>query len=272
MAYVHVPKDERSKLDDKTKKCVFVGYGLDEFGYRLFDPINRKLIRSRDVIFMENHTIDDIDKAEKGVPTPENEEMVDVDPVPIVLIPMAANDVPIENQGMDLHVDNPNDFIDVDSSVETNVDNDAEHANENVEEPIVANEPRRSTRDRRPSIRYSPNEYVFLTDGGEPESFKEAMEDENKKDWMEVMEDEMQSLRENNTFELVKLPKGKKVLKNRWVYRVKQDEHTSQPRYKARLVVKGFTQRKGVDFGEIFAPVVKMQSIRVVLGLALVLI
>lgn len=264
MAYVHVPKDERSKLDDKTKKCVFVGYGLDEFGYRFFDPINRKLIRSRDVIFMEDHTIEDIDKAEKGVPTSENEEMVDVDPVPIVPIPMVADDVQIENQGMDLHVDNPNDLIDV----ETNVDNDVELENENVEEPIVANEPRRSTRDRRPSTRYPPNEYVFLTDGGEPESFKEAMEDENKKDWMEAMEEEMQSLRENNTFELVKLPKGKKVLKNRWVYRVKQDEHTSQPRYKARLVVKGFTQRKGVDFGEIFAPVVKMQSIRVVLGLA----
>ncbi|GFS33196.1 hypothetical protein Acr_00g0026970 [Actinidia rufa] len=234
MAYVHVPKDERSKLDNKTMKCVFVGYGLDEFGYRFFDPINRKLIRSRDVIFMEDHTIEDIDKAEKGVPTSENEEMVDVDPVPIVPIPTVADDVPIENQGMDLHVDNPNDLIDV----KTNVDNNVELENENIEESIVANEPRRSTRDRRHSTRYPPNEYVCLTDGGEPESFKEAMEDENKKDWMEAMEDEMQSLRENNTFEL------------------------------ARLVVKGFTQRKGVDFGEIFAPVVKMQSIRVVLGLA----
>ncbi len=50
MAYVHIPKDERSKLDEKSKKCVFVGYGLDEFGYRFFDPVKRKLIRSRDVV------------------------------------------------------------------------------------------------------------------------------------------------------------------------------------------------------------------------------
>ena len=52
------------------------------------------------------------------------------------------------------------------------------------------------------------------------------------------MQDEMKSLHENHSFELVKLPKGKRTLKNRWVYRVKQEEHTSQPRYKARLVVK----------------------------------
>lgn len=78
----------------------------------------------------------------------------------------------------------------------------------------------------------------------------------------------MQSLRDNHTFELVKLPKGKKALSNRWIYRVKQQEHTSQPWHKARLVVKGFRQRKGIDFDEIFSPVVKMSSIRVVLGLA----
>lgn len=84
------------------------------------------------------------------------------------------------------------------------------------------------------------NEYVFLTDGGEPESFKEVLEDENKKEWMDAMEDEIKSLHENNTFELVKLPKGKRALKNRWVYQIKKDECTSQRRYNAFLVVKGF--------------------------------
>ena len=82
------------------------------------------------------------------------------------------------------------------------------------------------------------------------------------------MQDEMKSLHDNHSFELVKLPKGKRALKNMWVYRVKQEEHTSQPRYKARLVVKWFSQKKGIDFDEIFSPVVNMSPICVVLGLA----
>ena len=61
-AFVHVPKDERSKLDAKTKACVFLGYGQDEFGYRLYDPTKKKLIRSRDVIFVEDQTIANIEK------------------------------------------------------------------------------------------------------------------------------------------------------------------------------------------------------------------
>lgn len=60
-------------------------------------------------------------------------------------------------------------------------------------------------------------------------------------------------------------------MKNKWVFRVKHDENTSNPRYKARLVVKGFSQRKGIDFEEIFSPVVKMSSIRIVLSLAAIL-
>ena len=82
------------------------------------------------------------------------------------------------------------------------------------------------------------------------------------------MQEEMKSLHENLTYELVKLPKGKRALKNKWVYRIKMEEQSTKPRYKARLVVKGFSQKQGVEFEEIFAPVVKMTSIRVVLGIA----
>jgi hypothetical protein len=66
------------------------------------------------------------------------------------------------------------------------------------------------------------------------------MEDEHKSEWIDAMQDEMQSLHDNQTFEFVKLPKGKRALMNMWIYKVKQQEHTSQPQYKARLVVKGF--------------------------------
>ena len=82
------------------------------------------------------------------------------------------------------------------------------------------------------------------------------------------MEDEMKSLYDNQTFELVKLLKDTMALKNRWIYRLKQEEGSSTPRYKARLVVKGFNQKKGVDLEEIFSPEVKMSSIQTMLGVA----
>ncbi|KAG8363788.1 hypothetical protein BUALT_Bualt19G0058800 [Buddleja alternifolia] len=117
---------------------------------------------------------------------------------------------------------------------------------------------RRSTRQTRPSTRYNPDEYVMLTDGGEPESYPKAISYYQRDMWMEAMKEEMKSLQENHTYDLVKLPKGKRTLKNKWEYKLKNVEHSSQPRYKARLVVKGFNQKKGVDFEEIFSPVVKL--------------
>ena len=63
--FVDVSKDRRSKLDARTRQCNFIGYDLDEFGYRLYNRIEKKLVRSPDIIFMENQTIEDIDKAEK---------------------------------------------------------------------------------------------------------------------------------------------------------------------------------------------------------------
>uniref|UniRef100_A0A2N9FPQ8 Reverse transcriptase Ty1/copia-type domain-containing protein n=1 Tax=Fagus sylvatica TaxID=28930 RepID=A0A2N9FPQ8_FAGSY len=99
-----------------------------------------------------------------------------------------------------------------------------------MEEPQV----RRSTRERRPST----SEYVLITDEGESESFQE----------------------------LVELPKGKMALRNKWVFKLKKDGE-KLVKYKARLVVKGFNQKQGIDFDEIFSPVVKMSSIQVILGL-----
>ncbi|KAM1054407.1 hypothetical protein PS2_001749 [Malus domestica] len=105
----------------------------------------------------------------------------------------------------------------------------------------------------------------MLTNYGEPETYEEARAHNDSDKWMKAMESEMDSLSKNDTYELVELPKGRKALKNKWVFKLKRDDNMT--RYKARLVVKGFGQKKGVDFDEIFSPVVKMTSIRVILGM-----
>ena len=80
------------------------------------------------------------------------------------------------------------------------------------------------------------------------------------------MEEEMDSLMHNQTWDLVKFPAGKTTLQNKWVYRLKEEDGGKQ-RYKARLVLKGFSQKKGIDFDEIFSLVVKMTSVRTILSL-----
>ena len=108
----------------------------------------------------------------------------------------------------------------------------------------------------------------MLTDGGggggELENFQEAQTHKDKGSWMKAIQEEMESLQKNSTYELVKLPKGRKALRNKWMYKLKKDGKGNLVKYKARLVVKGFTQKKGIDFDKIFSLIVKLSSIRII--------
>jgi hypothetical protein len=87
--------------------------------------------------------------------------------------------------------------------------------------------------------------------------------------WEPGMKEEMDSLVNNHTWNLVQLPVGKRALQNKCVYKLKEEDG-GEKKYKARLVVKGFAQKKGIDFDEKFSPVVKMTSIRTILSLVVV--
>eukprot|EP00253_Pinus_taeda_P032549 PITA_32549 len=129
----------------------------------------------------------------------------------------------------------------------------------------------RSSRPHKPSQRYTPSNYILLTDEGKPNCFQEACKVEHSEEWKIEMEEEMNSLLENKTWELLNLLKGRKALQNKLVYMIKHEGDKNKEMYKARLVVKGFAQKEGIEFTEIFSPVVKMSSIRVILGLVVAL-
>ena len=63
---MHVPKEQRSKLDDKATPCIYIRYGDEEFGYKLWDLEKQKIVRSKDVVFHEHETIEDMEKNVSG--------------------------------------------------------------------------------------------------------------------------------------------------------------------------------------------------------------
>ena len=83
-------------------------------------------------------------------------------------------------------------------------------------------------------------DFVLLTDSGEPSCYKEAMLASDKSQWENAMKNELSSIQKNGTWELVPLPKSKKVLPCKWVYKIKHSSSDAKPTYKARLVAKGF--------------------------------
>jgi hypothetical protein len=100
-----------------------------------------------------------------------------------------------------------------------------------------------------------------------PQSYEEAVKSPESELWKAAMRDEMNSLNENETFSPTSLPEGKKTVGGRWVYTVKETENGSQT-YKARYVAKGYSQVKGIDYEETFAPTAIMTTLRVLMQLA----
>jgi hypothetical protein len=102
-------------------------------------------------------------------------------------------------------------------------------------------------------------------DDSEPRSFAEAEKDAA---WRAAMKAEMDVVEKNHTWELADLPRGHRAITVKWVFKLKRDEVGAIIKQKARLVARGFLQREGIDFDDAFAPVARMESVRLLLALA----
>ncbi|CAA0831030.1 cysteine-rich RLK (RECEPTOR-like protein kinase) 8 [Striga hermonthica] len=106
---------------------------------------------------------------------------------------------------------------------------------------------------------------MLLVSAEEPSTFAQAERDVS---WRRAMLEEMKAIEENETWELIDPPPGCHPIGLKWVYKVKRDESGAIVKHKARLVARGFVQREGIDFEEVFAPVARMESVRLLLAMA----
>lgn len=107
---------------------------------------------------------------------------------------------------------------------------------------------------------------ALVTEVVEPTTVHEALQSVHAQQWRQAMDEEYTSLCANGTWTLEEPPKGVRPIPVKWVFKVKKDAHGNIERYKARLVVKGFHQRDGIDFDEVFAPVSKHSTLRALLA------
>jgi hypothetical protein len=97
-------------------------------------------------------------------------------------------------------------------------------------------------------------------------TYRETIQATDTASWRLAIDSEINSIRANGTWDLVELPRNRKALPCKWVFRLKQTSDSSDPKYKAQIVAKGFRQEYGVDFDEIFSPVGKLSTLRFLLG------
>ena len=140
-----------SKLDAKSKICFFIGYGDEKFGYQFWDEQNRKIIKSRNVIFNEQVMYKD-----RSTVVPD---VIEID----------------QKKYEFVNLDELNE-----STVQTRGEEDKENVDSQVDQSTPVAEVCRSSRTIRPPQSYLPAlNYLLLTDGGEPECYEEALQDEN---------------------------------------------------------------------------------------------
>jgi len=239
IAYAHVPEHLRKKLDDRGEKCIFVGYSQLSKAYKLYNPKTAKVIISRDVTFDEQGFWDWSQNGEQqSAPifrSVDHEVQEQREPQNVSTVPSGAPSPQAETSGRPQR----------------------EHRLPARLQDFVVG------KDNDPTDEDMVNFALFAD--CDPVTFEEASCDDN---WVKAMDEEIQSIEKNNTWELTTLPGGKKPIGVKWVYKTKYKSNGEVDRYKARLVAKGYKQKPGIDYFEVFAPVARLDTVRMIISLA----
>lgn len=246
---VHVPKQRRLKLDAKNRIGTFIGYDECVKGYRIYFSDQNKVEVHRDVIFLNEEL-----KFEENKQTNKIEE--------VILLDFDYNDTEqgepeiindVENNGS---VTSEENFESIGSDVlQSEEDNCSEREDQ---------QPRRSRRETREPVWAKDFEMhcdsSFFTITETPTTYEEAVSSENADKWKEAMDKELSVLRENNTWTIVQKPDNKKIIESKWVFKQK-----SETEFKARLVARGFQQESSDELYDVYAPVAKLATFRILL-------
>jgi hypothetical protein len=256
LAHVHVPDAHRKKLDGKSIKCILLGVSEESKAYKLYDPVEKKIIVSRDVVFEESRSWN-WNKRKTVVkstePVSDNEEN-------------EHNELEETNEEVDNGHEGVNNEVVSDSTEEQSTEGD-DDGSPRIRRPpqylkdyVTGLENSESDNDQLQNLAIA-----MFSSSEDPTTFDEAVKSTK---WKEAMDSEIKSIEANNTWKLVTLPHGVKPIGVKWIYKTKYNEKGKIEKHKARLVAKGYSQKYGVDFSEVYAPVARWDTIRTILSLA----
>lgn len=254
--FVHTPTQRRQKLDNKACEMIYLGVDSKSKAYRCYNPYTNRVVVSRDVLILDlvdDHkdvSIDYETNRKFKQPLLIEEERLKV-----------TSNVPINNV---------NNICNTNQETSTQENEQLEEIQDaNSEQLNKENDKRTSSRINKgvPARKYI-DEIWSVQEIKEPKTFEEAISCEEKVQWLTAMQEEIASMESNGTWELTELPKGKLAIGNKWVYKLKRNTEGDMYRFKARLVAQGFSQKYGVDYDEVFAPVVNHTTFRIFLSIA----
>ena len=265
IALVHISKEHRKKLDSKTQTCIFLGFDSETKGYRLFDHHRQKVIISRDVVVDETRIgLNFLGPREAISKTFEIMQREILPNFPTDERPVESIDFP------NLETGNPSslEFLDTCQNNFSSIPNEAiVHPNRPASVDRTSGPPtlRYPNRCRQPSVRL--RNFWTLTSKlmEEPLDFSSASQ---HAEWQLAIQKEVDAIPRNRTWDIIDRPSDRKPITAKWIFEIKRTAKGVVNRLKARIVARGFQQKEGIDYNEIFAPVVKWSTILLILALA----